>query len=126
MAHELASAVAEQTFGRFHLRELINSGGMAEIWLVTDQRGKPYALRRLKRELRFSFSARRQFWRGCQVLAQLNESDFIVGYVEHGKAGGTCYLAMDYIEADNLKELYARRDPILTENVAQILSLIHI
>jgi len=121
MAHELASAVAEQTFGRFHLRELINSGGMAEIWLVTDQRGKPYALRRLKRELRFSFSARRQFWRGCQVLAQLNQSDYIVGYVEHGKAGGTCYLTMDYVEADNLKELYARHDPLLTENVAQII-----
>jgi len=94
---------------------------MAEIWLVTDQRGKPYALRRLKRELRFSFSARRQFWRGCQVLAQLNQSDYIVGYVEHGKAGGTCYLTMDYVEADNLKELYARHDPLLTENVAQII-----
>jgi len=121
MAHALAGDPAEQKFGRFYLRELINSGGMAEIWLVTDGRGKPYALRRLKRELRFSFSARRQFWRGCEVLAQLNESDHIVGYVEHGKAEGTCYLTMDYVEADNLKELYARQDPLLVENVAQIL-----
>jgi serine/threonine-protein kinase len=59
--------------------------------------------------------------RGCQVLSQLNESDFIVGYVEHGKLDGTLYLLMDYIEASNLKLLIARQDPVLTENVAQIL-----
>ena len=121
MAQALSQSDAEQTFGRFQLKELLNSGGMAEIWLVTDNRGKPYALRRLKRELRFSFTARRQFWRGCEILAQLNDCDHIVGYVEHGKAEGTCYLAMDYIEADNLKELHARQDPVLTENVAQII-----
>jgi serine/threonine-protein kinase len=28
---------------------------------------------------------------------------------------------MDYVEAENLKELYGRQDPLLTENVAQIL-----
>src|ERR1017187_935921 len=28
---------------------------------------------------------------------------------------------MDYVEASNLKELFARHDPVLTENVAQIL-----
>ena len=94
---------------------------MSEIWLVADGRGKPFALRKLKRELRFNFTARRRFMRGCEVLSQLDGSDYIVGYVEHGKAEGTCYLLMDYVEAENLKELYARQDPLLTENVAQIL-----
>ena len=54
----------ENRFGRFYLQELINRGGMAEIWLATDGRGKPYALRKLKRELRFNFLARRRFARG--------------------------------------------------------------
>lgn len=107
--------------GRFHLHELINSGGMAEIWLVTDQRGKSFALRRLKKELRFNLTARRRFVRGCEVLSQLNESEYIVGYVEHGRAEGTLYLLMDFVEASNLKELFAVHDPVLTENVAQIL-----
>jgi serine/threonine-protein kinase len=107
--------------GKFYQQELLNSGGMSEIWLVTDQRGKPYALRKLKSELRFNFVARRRFVRGCEVLSKLNESDFIVGYVEHGKADGTHYMLMDYVEAENLKELFAKHDPILTENVAQIL-----
>ena len=111
----------EQRFGRYYLRELLNSGGMSEIWLATDGRNKPFALRKLKHELRFSFTARRRFMRGCEILAGLTESDYVVGYVEHGKAEGTCYLVMDYIEAENLKILYARQDPLLTENVAQIL-----
>ena len=113
--------VGQEQFGRFYLQELLNSGGMAEIWLVTDGRGKPYALRKLKKELRFNFTERRRFVRGCEVLSQMNESDHIVGYVEHGKINGTLYMVMDYVEAANLKELYARQDPVLTENVAQIL-----
>lgn len=119
MAH--VSSDGGGKFGKFHLRELLNSGGMSEIWLAADGRGKPYALRMLKRELRFNFTARRRFLRGCEILSKLTESDYIVGYVEHGKAEGTCYLVMDYVEAENLKELYSRQDPVLTENVAQIL-----
>jgi serine/threonine-protein kinase len=37
--------------------------------------------------------------------------------VEHGSD----YLLMDYVEAENLKILFARQDPVLVENVAQIL-----
>ena len=111
----------QEPFGRFYLQELLNSGGMAEIWVATDGRGKPYALRKLKKELRFNLLARRRFLRGCEVLSKINESDYIVGYVEHGRQNGTLYMLMDYVEATNLKELFARHDPVLTENVAQIL-----
>jgi serine/threonine-protein kinase len=94
---------------------------MADIWLASDQRGKNFALRKLKAGLRFNLRSRRRFVRGCKVLSQLNESEFIVGYVEHGKLEGTLYLLMDYVEASNLKLLLARQDPALTENAAQIL-----
>jgi len=57
-------ASGQEKFGRFYLRELLNSGGMADIWLASDSRGKPYALRKLKKELRFNFTARRRFSRG--------------------------------------------------------------
>jgi eukaryotic-like serine/threonine-protein kinase len=112
---------AQQQFGRFYLRELLNSGGMSEIWLASDGHSRPFALRLLKRELRFNFTARRRFLRGCEILSKLTESEHIVGYVEHGKAEGTCYLLMDYVEAENLKILHARQDPLLAESVAQIL-----
>jgi serine/threonine-protein kinase len=122
LQNEMATEPATQEqFGRFYLQELLNRGGMAEIWVATDGRGKPYALRKLKKELRFNLLARRRFLQGCEVLSKINESDYIVGYVEHGRQNGTLYLVMDYIEAANLKELFARQDPLLTENVAQIL-----
>jgi eukaryotic-like serine/threonine-protein kinase len=111
----------QRQFGRFYLQELLNNGGMAEIWLVTDGRNRPFALRKLRHELRFNFLARRRFQHGSRVLSQINQSDHIVGYVEHGKAEGVPYLVMDYVEAANLKELYGRQDPVLAENVAQIL-----
>jgi serine/threonine-protein kinase len=112
----------QERFGnRFNLHERLNSGGMSEIWLATDSRNKPYALRRLKRDLRFNWLARRRFNWGCEVLSKLDDSDYIVGYVEHGKLDGLPYMLMDYVEAENLKELFARHDPLLLENVAQIL-----
>jgi serine/threonine-protein kinase len=115
------SVSAPGQFGRFYLQELINSGGMADIWLATDAKGKAYALRRLLERLRFSFSARRRFLHGCKVLSKLNDHDGIIGYVEHGTVGTHPYCLMEYVEASNLKELYARHDPVLLENVAQIL-----
>jgi serine/threonine-protein kinase len=115
------AAMDPPQFGRFYLREMLNQGGMSEIWLVTDGRNRPYALRKLKRELRFNFTARRRFLRGCEILSKLTDSDHIVGYVEHGKAEGTCYLVMNYVEAENLKIMHARQDPLLAEHLAQIL-----
>jgi eukaryotic-like serine/threonine-protein kinase len=108
-------------FGHFQLRELINRGGMAELWLATDEKGNARALRRLHDNLRFNFTARRRFWRGCEILSQIFDHEGVVDYYEHGKIEGRPYLLMEYVEGANLKELYARHDPILLENVAQIL-----
>jgi serine/threonine-protein kinase len=108
-------------FGRFYLQELLNSGGMADIWLATDERQKPYALRRMHQRLRFNLLARRRFMRGAEILSKIGDHDRIVGYVEHGSIKGQPYLLMDYVEASNLKELHTRQDPVLVENVAQIL-----
>src|SRR5437899_921397 len=94
---------------------------MADIWLATDSRQKPYALRRMNERLRFNFGARRRFLRGCEILSKVNDHDGIIGYVEHGKIDGQLYCLMEYVESANLKELYSRHDPVLLENVAQIL-----
>jgi serine/threonine-protein kinase len=108
-------------FGRFYLHELINSGGMADIWVATDAAGKPYALRKLHDRFKLNFIARGRFLRGCELLAKLPPHDAIVRYLDHGRMEGTVYLLMEYLESSNLKLLQARADEVFTENIANIL-----
>lgn len=116
-----AGSGVPRQFGRFYLQELINSGGMADIWLATDSKNKPYALRLMHERYRFNLFAKRRFLRGCEMLSSLSDCEFIIGYVEHGKVKGQPYLVMEYVEAENLKILFSRSDPLLIENVAQIM-----
>jgi len=108
-------------FGRFQLHELINSGGMADIWLATDAKGRTYALRKLRAGLKRDSLARRRFSKGCETLSSVQSHDNVIGYYEHGKQDGQLFCVMDFVEGDNLKELFARHDPVLLENVAQII-----
>jgi eukaryotic-like serine/threonine-protein kinase len=108
-------------FGRFYLQELINSGGMADIWLATDADLKPFALRKLHDKLRFNFLARRRFLRGCEILKAIHSHEYVIGYVEHGKIDGTLYCLMEYVESSNLKQLMHRGDELLVEHVGNIL-----
>jgi serine/threonine-protein kinase len=108
-------------FGRFYLQELINSGGVAEIWLATDPQGQHFALRRMIDTSLFNFTDRRRFFHGCKILSRIHHNENVIGYIEHGKIEGRPYLLMEFVEASNLKLLITRTDELLAENVAQIL-----
>src|SRR5437773_906038 len=81
-------------FGSFYLQELINSGGMADIWLATDSSGKAHAVRLLHHDLRFNFASKRRFLRGCEVLSRIHNHEYVIGYEGHGKINGDLYLLM--------------------------------
>jgi eukaryotic-like serine/threonine-protein kinase len=108
-------------FGPYYLQELINSGGMADIWLATDPQGNTHALRRLHHNLRLNFVAKRRFVRGCEILSRIHNHDYVISYVTHGKIEGDLFLLMEYVEGANLKLLSARSDPILAEHIGNIL-----
>ncbi|HMC26545.1 MAG TPA: hypothetical protein VKM56_02000, partial [Verrucomicrobiae bacterium] len=105
---DLKPAAQPGPFGRFYLQELINSGGMADIWLATDSEGQPFALRKLHDRLRFNFLSRRRFLRGCDILSKIHEHEYVIRYIEHGKIGGALYCLMEYVESSNLKQLFSR------------------
>src|ERR1051326_25169 len=92
-------------FGSYYLRELISSGGMASLWLATDAKAKVCAVRLLHHHLRFSLSAKRRFLRGCEVLSKIHNHEYVISYFDHGKIAGDHYLAMEYVEGENLKLL---------------------
>ncbi|MCI0746629.1 MAG: serine/threonine protein kinase [Verrucomicrobia subdivision 3 bacterium] len=109
------------SFGRFYLQELINSGGMAEIWVATDAEHKNFALRKLHDNLRLNFLAKRRFFRGCEILSKIHTHENVIHYYEHGKISGIPYCLMEYVESSNLKILLNNGDPIVQEYVGNIL-----
>ena len=118
---EAAPAPPPGPFGRFYLQELINRGGMAELWLATDQQQKPFALRRMHKTGLFDFTSRKRFLRGCDILSRIHNHDLVIGYHEHGKIDGTPYLLMEYVEGENLKVLETLADDSLSDHVGNIL-----
>jgi serine/threonine protein kinase len=114
------SAGKSGRFGRFYLQELINRGGVAEVWSATDQHGHLYALRRMMNTSLFNFTERRRFFHGCEVLSRITHNEYVVNYIEHGKIEAAPYLLMDFVAGSNLKLLIAKTDEVLAENVAQI------
>lgn len=108
-------------FGRFYLQELINRGGVNDIWVATDPDRRTFALRRMRNKSIFNFAERRAFLNGCKILSKIHHNENVINYIEHGKIEGTPYLLMDYVESSNLKLLLARGDELLAENVAQII-----
>jgi eukaryotic-like serine/threonine-protein kinase len=119
--YDTATATQPGPFGRFYLQELINSGGMAEIWLATDSQGKAFALRKLRKTGRFDFTTRKRFLQGCEILSKIHNHEYVIDYIEHGKIDGTFYLLMEYVEGANLKQLYGRTDEVLQQFVGNIL-----
>ena len=67
-------------FGQYYLQELINSGGMADIWLATDSERNTYALRRLHDKLRSDSTSRKRFLNGCEILSKIHKNDCVIGY----------------------------------------------
>lgn len=112
---------ASRQFGPYRLQELINSGGMCEIWVASDAHGKTFALRHLQGRLKFNLMARKRFFHGCEILSKIHDHDYIIGYVDHGKIENLPYLLMEYVESSDLKQLMVRGDAVLEENIANIL-----
>jgi serine/threonine-protein kinase len=114
------SAGQSGRFGRFYLQELINRGGVAEVWGATDPSGQLYALRRMLNKSLFNFTERKRFFHGCEVLSKIHLNEYVVNYIEHGKIEGAPYLLMEFIAGSNLKLLIGKSDEVLAENVAPI------
>ena len=108
-------------FGEYYLQEVLNSGGMADIWLATDPDHHTVAVRRLHSELRKDSKAKKRFVSGCEILEKVCDHPYIVQYLGHGKVKGDLFLAMEYCEFPNLKILISRNDPVLEQYVGNIL-----
>lgn len=107
-------------FGPYYLHELINTGGMADLWIATDAAGKTCAIKRMHPRGFFD-AMRKRFTNGCEILSHLHDHEFVIGYLDHGKINGCLYLAMEYVESSNLKQAIALGDERLSKLAGNIL-----
>ena len=55
------------------------------------------------------------------MLSKIHNHEYVIGYRTHGKFDGDLFLVMEYVEGENLKLLHARNDPVLIENIGNVL-----
>ena len=108
------------TFANYTVVQRLNHGGMADVYLVTDNQDRRFALRVLLPELRFHWKERRRFRWGSAVNRQLDHPN-IVHLFEDGKFRGLRYCVIEYVAGPNLKECILRADPQLRPHRQKLL-----
>jgi beta-lactam-binding protein with PASTA domain len=111
---------------RYVIKRKLGSGGMADVYLAEDQElGRRVALKLLDDRHASDEQFVERFRREAQSAAGLNHPN-IVSIFDRGRAEGTYYIAMEYLDGRTLKELLVRNGPtpvpIAIDYARQILS----
>ena len=96
---------------RYVIKRKLGSGGMADVYLAEDQElGRRVALKLLDERHASDEQFVERFRREAQSAAGLNHPN-IVSIFDRGRAEGTYYIAMEYLDGRTLKELLVRNGP---------------
>jgi serine/threonine protein kinase len=105
-----------QYFAGFQKDECLGKGGMGEVWRVTDQSGKSYALKLMLPQMATDESSQKSFQREAQLMTQLKHPN-VVQAQHFGNAGGVYYILMELCKggsADNLMKKHKGKIDIET------------
>ena len=118
----MASKVAiGEVFADFRVEALIGEGAMGAVYLATDTRqGRRIALKVLAPELARDERFRQRFLRESELAASLDHSH-IVSTVRTGEEDGDLYLAMEYVEGPDLRELLRQEGRLDPERTLDLL-----
>ncbi len=92
----------DQKIGPYLVRELINEGGTAALYVATGPAGETVALRVLLAKHRFNWARRRMFMRGTKFHSTLN-SEYIVKFHKRGSHSFRPYSVMEFVPGRNLR-----------------------
>src|SRR5581483_1454028 len=102
----------DQVFdGRYLVVRKLGTGGMANVYLAEDQElGRRVAIKMLDERHSQDEQFVERFRREAKNAAGLSHPN-IVSIYDRGRAEGTYYIAMEYLEGRTLKELLVTRGP---------------
>ena len=107
------STVTQGTLiGGFRVGELLGAGAMGTVYLAeTVDSGDPVALKIIAAGPSHDTRFRERFERECALAASLHHPN-VVTTIASGEMEGQLYLAMDYIEGADLREILRREAPL--------------
>jgi tRNA A-37 threonylcarbamoyl transferase component Bud32 len=105
--------------GRYAIESVLGQGGMAEVYLGTDQvLGRQIAVKILGSQFSRDSSFVARFRREAQSAASLNHPN-VVSVFDTGSDDGTHFIVMEYVQGKTLSRLI-RQGPLLPERAAEI------
>jgi beta-lactam-binding protein with PASTA domain/predicted Ser/Thr protein kinase len=106
------SLIGQLFDGRYMIERQIGSGGMADVYLATDQSlGRKVAIKILSDRYARDAAFVERFRREAAAAAGLRHPNIVTVY-DRGEAMGTSYIAMEYLDGPTLKEEITRRAPL--------------
>jgi len=102
---------AEQAFGRYTLLKKLAQGGMAEVWLAK-QRGierfeKKLVIKRILPKFAGDREFKEMFLNEARIAAQFSHPNIVQIY-DMGEVGGSYYIAMEYVNGQDLGRVIRR------------------
>jgi ABC-type transport system substrate-binding protein/streptogramin lyase len=107
----------------YRISRLIGRGATGAVYLAEDRDGGEVALKVLIPELAQDTRFRERFHREAQMAAALHEPH-IVPTVAMGEADGTLYLAMQYVDGLDLREILKREGALSGERAVDLVAQI--
>ena len=106
------SLIGQLFDGRYVIERQIGSGGMADVYLATDQSlGRKVAIKILSDRYARDAAFVERFRREAAAAASLRHPNIVTVY-DRGEAMGTSYIAMEYLDGPTLKEEITQRAPL--------------
>lgn len=107
--------------GKFEIVRPLGKGAMGEVFLAVDPLiGRHVAIKTIRGVEAEGAEARERFQREAQAAGQLSHPN-LVGIHEFGEDDGLLYLAMEYVEGEDLEKLMARRG-LLPQELLEVLA----
>ena len=118
----MSTVIQGTLVGGFRISEPLGAGAMGEVYLAeTVESGDSVAVKIIaagpSRDTRF----RERFERECALAASLQHPN-VVTTIASGETGGHLYLAMEYVEGADLREILRREAPLETSRTLRVVS----
>ena len=123
MVSNAASLAGTTLLNRYYLRELVGSGGAADVYLTWDRlRAAKMAVKILRRDLRVNEQFLRQFTKEAEILNELQHPN-IVRLFEFNQDGDIVFIVMDWVEGASLRQVIsANLKPFTPSSASHILA----